>query len=126
MKTYKIHSETVFCNHIKVLIGYECCTFIVVQGVCTFLPKCSSYCHDLVTFVEPYTPYEVTVTAKTSIGAGVSSSCVFFTEEGGEYDIVSGSITGDSVSYSVTCGEVYNPVPIWETCSAGSGQVAGL
>ena len=41
--------------------------------------------HECITTVEIHTPYEVTVTAKTSKGAGVSSSCVFFTEEGSEH-----------------------------------------
>ena len=54
--------------------------------VCVYtLSESSSYCHNLVTSVEMHTPYEVTVSARTSEGAGVSSSCVFFTEEGGEY-----------------------------------------
>ena len=57
---------------------------LCTQSVYTLI-ECSSYCHDHVTSVEIHTPYEVTVTAKTSVGAGVPSSCVFFTEEGGEY-----------------------------------------
>ena len=49
------------------------------------LVEFSSYCHDHVTSVEKHTPYEVTVTAKTTVGAGVPLLQVVFTEEGGEY-----------------------------------------
>ena len=60
-----------------------------------------------VTSVEIHTPYEVTVTANTTVGAGVPVFQVVFSEQGGEHIMcVPGSMETFLFILHVACGGV--------------------